>query len=98
MPAECEHRPLVGSGRAAEAEVDPSRMQRRERSELLGNHERRVVRKHDPACPDPDRLRARGDVRYHDRSRRARDAGRVVMLREPEAAVAPAFRVAGEVE
>ena len=73
-------------------------MQRRERPELLGDHERRVVREHDPTGADADRLRAGGDVRNHDRRRGACDAGGVVMLREPEAAVAPAFRVLRKVE
>ena len=31
-------------------------MQRLERAELLGDHERRVVREHDPARADADRL------------------------------------------
>ena len=73
-------------------------MQRGERPELLGDHERRVVREHDPARADADRARAAGDVRDHDRGGGARDAGRVVMLREPEAVVAPALRVLREVE
>ena len=73
-------------------------MQRRERPELLGDHERRMVRQHDPAGADANRLRARRDVRDHDRRRGARDARGVVMLGEPEAPVAPALRVLREIE
>ena len=50
-------RVLVGAGRAAEAEVDPARVQRRERAELLGDRERRVVRQHDPAGAEADACR-----------------------------------------
>ena len=39
-----------------------------------------------------------GDVRDHDRRRRAGDAGHVVVLGQPEAAVAPALGVLREVE
>ena len=96
--AQRAHRQLVGARRAAEAEVDPARVQRRERAELLGDHERRVVREHDPARADPDRLRPAGDVRDHDRGRGAGDPDRVVMLGQPEALVAPPLGVLGEVE
>ena len=41
-------------GRAAEAEVDAPGMHGLERAELLGDHERRVVREHDPAGPEAD--------------------------------------------
>ena len=98
VTAQREHRQLVGARRAAEAEVDPPGVQRRERPELLRDHERRMVREHDPARADADRARPAGDVRDHDRGRGARDAGRVVMLREPEALVAPALGVLCEVE
>ena len=47
--------------------------QRLERAELLGDHERRVVRQHDPAGADADRLGAAGDVGDHDRGRGAGD-------------------------
>jgi hypothetical protein len=39
---------LVGAWRPADAEVDPPRMQRFEHAELLGHHERSVVREHHP--------------------------------------------------
>ena len=57
-----------------------------------------MIRQHDAARADADRRGAAGDVRDHDRRRRARDAGHVVMLGEPEAAIAPALGVLREVE
>ena len=91
-------RQLVGAGRAAEAEVDPAGVQRLERPELLGDHERRMVREHDPARADADRLRPAGDMGDDDGGRRARDADRVVMLGQPEAPVPPTLGVLREVE
>ena len=38
-------------GRAADAEVDPARVQADERPELLGDDQRRVVRQHHAAEP-----------------------------------------------
>ena len=73
-------------------------MERLERAELLRDHERRMIREHDPARPDADRAGAGGDVRDHDGCRGARDPRRVVVLREPEALVAPALGVLREVE
>ena len=98
VASERVNRQLVGAGRTAETEVDPSRMQRLERSELLGDHDRRMVRQHDPARADAHRLRSCRDVRDHDGGRRARDPDRVVMLGEPEPVVPPPFDVLREVE
>ena len=44
-------------GRSSEAEVDPARVHGLESPELLGDHERRVVREHDPARPEADLVR-----------------------------------------
>ena len=57
-----------------------------------------MVRQHDPARADANRFGATGDVSDHDRRRGARDAGQVVMFRQPIAVVAPLFRVLREVE
>jgi hypothetical protein len=86
----------VGAGGAAEAEVDPARVERGERAELLGDHERRVVRQHHAARAHADPLGVRRDVADQHRRRRACDAGHAVVLGEPEAAVAVAFGVLGE--
>ena len=88
----------VGPGRAPEPEVDPPGVERVERAELLGDDQRRVVGEHDPARADADRRRAGGDVSDRNRGRGAGDAGHVVVLGEPEAAVAPALGVPREVD
>ena len=88
---------LIGARGAAKPEVDPARKQARQGAELLGDDIGGVVRQHDPARPDPDRVRSRGDVGDHDRSRGAGDARHVVMLRHPDAAIAPLLGMGGEV-
>src|SRR4051812_14298589 len=61
-PADRPHRHLVRPRRAAETEFDAARMQRRQRPELLGNQQRRVVRQHDAAGADADAVGAGGDM------------------------------------
>jgi hypothetical protein len=82
------HRRRVGPGGAAEPEVDAPRVERVERPELLGDHERRVVGQHDPACADADRVRPLGDEADRHRRRGAGDPREVVVLGQPEAVVA----------
>ena len=89
---------MIGARRAAETEIDAARIERGERAELLGDDERRVVRQHDAAGADADGLGAAGHMADHDRRRRAGDAGHVVMLGQPIAAIAEAFRVLRERE
>ncbi|EPZ85508.1 hypothetical protein BURCENBC7_AP5996 [Burkholderia cenocepacia BC7] len=98
VAAQRARRGLVGAGRAAQAEIDAPRIQRRERAELFGDHERRVVRQHDAARADPDRPRRARDVADHDGGGRTRDPRHVVMLGQPVAPVAPAFRVLREID
>jgi len=42
---------LIGARGPPHAEVDPAGKQRRQSAELLGDHERRMVRQHDPPAP-----------------------------------------------
>ena len=98
VAAERADRELVGTGRASETQVDAPRMKRLESPELLGDHDRRVVREHDPTGADADRARPARYVRDHHRRRCARNPDRVVMLGEPEAAVAPTLDVLRKVE
>ena len=92
VAAQRAHRQLVGARRAAEAEVDAAGVERLERAELLGDHERRVVRQHDAAGADADRLGAAGDVRDHDGGRRARDARSRCDARRARSACSPSAR------
>ena len=89
---------LVGAGRAAETEVDAPRVQRVEGAELLGDDQRRMVRQHDAPSAHPDRGRPASNVADHHRGRRARDAGHVVVLRHPVAAISQRLGPAREVE
>ena len=57
-----------------------------------------MVRQHDAAGADANRLRAAGDVRDDDRRRRARNARHVVMLGDPEPPISPPFSMLREVE
>ena len=51
MATQGAHGGLIAARRAAKAEIDASRVERIERTELLGNHQRRVVGQHHPAGP-----------------------------------------------
>ena len=53
---------LVRARRSPEPQVDPAGEQRLQRAELLGDGQRRMVRKHDPACADADGGRLRANV------------------------------------
>ena len=81
----------VGARGPAEAQIDAPGKERRQRAELLGHLQRRVVRQHDAARADADGRRAAADVRQQHGRGRAGDARHVVMLGEPEARVAEAF-------
>ena len=91
-------RRLVRARRAAQAEIDAIRIERRQRPELLRDDQRRVIRQHHPARADADRLRPAGDIADDHRGRRAGDAGHVVMLGQPIPPIAPTFRMLREIE
>ena len=82
---QCERRALVRARRAADGKIDAPRMERLQRPELLGDHKRRVVRKHHPACADTDRARSRGDMADNHGGRSTRNPRHVVMLGQPVA-------------
>ena len=56
-----------------------------------------MIGQHNAAGADPDGLRPRGDMGEHNRRRGAADARHIVMLRHPDAAIAPPFRVGREI-
>src|SRR6266436_4085306 len=84
IPPERSRGPSVSTRRTPKAKIDASGKQRLQRPELLGDHQRRVVRQHDAAGADPNRPSTASDMRNDNRSRGARDAGHIVVLREPE--------------
>ena len=84
-------RRLIGARRATKPEVDPPGEQRRERAELLGDLERRMVGQHDPARPDANRAGSARNIGQRHRGRRAGDPRHRMMLGHPEAAIAEAL-------
>ena len=66
-------------------------MERLKKLVRLGHFERRVIRKHDAARPEPDPRRHRAHVRDQDFGSRGHDARHVVMLGVPEPRVAEAI-------
>ena len=95
--AQSAQRELVGAGSATESEIDAARKETGQRPELLGNHIGRMIGQHYAAGADPDGLRPRGDMGQHDRRRCAGDARHIVMLRNPDAAIAPSLRMGREI-
>ncbi len=93
-PAQRHRRRRIGAGGAAQPQVDAAGKQRRQRRELLGHLQRRVVGQHDAAGADADARGAAGDVADQHRGGGAGDARHVVVLGQPEPVVAPALRCA----
>jgi hypothetical protein len=98
IPAQRTRRALIGSGGAAESEIDPAAIQRLQRAKLFCDHQRCMVRQHDAARPDADGAGAARDIADHYRGRGAGNARHVVMFGEPEPLVIPAFGVLREIE
>ena len=96
LPAQRAGRP-VGSGSAAQAEVDPARVERLERPELLGDHQRRVVRSMIPPAPTRIVASRRRCARSPRRSPRWRSPG-MLCARPPSSACSPPLDVPGQVE
>ena len=83
--------PLVRSRRASQPQIDPAGIQRVERAELFGDHQRRMVGQHDPARADTDRLRLARNMADHHRRRGARNARHAMMFGDPIARIAAGF-------
>ena len=91
-------RRVICSWRATQSEINATGKQRRQRAELLRHLERRVIGQHDAAGANANGLRAGTDMANQHRGRGARNAGHVVMLGQPEAVIAPRFRMLREIE
>lgn len=86
---------LVRSRCAAKAQVDAPRVQRFQRSELLGDLQRGVVGQHDAARAEPDGGGLRGHVRDEDTRRRGGNGAHVVVLGVPDAIKSQGLRMPG---
>ena len=93
---QCAPGQSVGAGRASQPEVDAAGKQRFQRAELLGDHQRRVIRQHDAARADADPPGCGRHLADHHRGGGARDARHVVVLRQPVALEAERVGVARE--
>ena len=93
-----EHRHRVRARRAADAEVDPLRVQAGQGAEHLRHLQRAVVREHHAAAAHADLLGGLGHRRDQYLGRGARERGRGVVLGEPVALVAEPLGVAAEVD
>ena len=91
-------RHLVGAGRTPHTEIDPAGKERLQRPELLGDHQRRMIRQHHSTRADTNPLRPLREVRDHDRRRRTRDPAQVVVLSNPIPTVAKPLRVLRQVQ
>jgi len=57
-----------------------------------------MIRQHDAAGANADRLGSPSHIANYDRSGGAGNAGHIVMFREPDALVAPRFRVLRQIK
>ncbi len=84
---------LIAARRAPEPEINAARIKCFECSKLLRDHDRCVVRQHDPAGADADGLRRFRRIHDCQRRRGAGDAWHIVMLSEPKAVVPQPLRI-----
>ena len=91
-------RKLIGSRGPAQAQIDAARKQAFQGAELLGDHQRRMIRQHDAARPDADGLGSRRHMPDHHRGGRARNPGHAVMLRQPVALIPPALGMPRQIQ
>jgi hypothetical protein len=91
-------RGLVRTRRPADAQVDAAGMQCLEHAELLGDHQRDMVRQHHPAGADPDDPGGVGNMADQHRRGRTGDTGHVVMLGDPEPPETQPLGVPGQLD
>ena len=88
----------VGARRATQPQPHAAGMERGERADLLGDHQRSVVGQHDAAAGDPD-APGGGEHLPHENGRGRGEVGRgAVVLREPVAGIAGLVGGAGQLQ
>ena len=90
--------PLIAARCAADPQIDPAGIERLQHPKRLGHFERAVVRQHDPAAADPNRVGRRGDLSDHDLGTRAGETGQAVMFRHPIPAIPERFGSLGQLD
>ncbi len=98
MAAQRAHGRLVATRRAAKPEIDSPRIQRIQGTELLGDHQRRMVGQHNAARTKMQRGGIGSQIANQHRGRSAGDAGHVVMFCQPVAVVAALFGQSSEIK
>ena len=86
----------IGAGRAAQAQIDPPRIEGFKGAELLGDHQRRMVRQHYPTGANPNATGAGSQITDQHGGGRTGDAVHVVVLGHPETGVAERFHMLGQ--
>ena len=81
------------AGRFAHPEIDAPRRQRRQQVKVFGHLVGTVVLQHHAAGADANARRLAEQVADQHFRRRAGELRRVVVLRQPETPIAPAFRL-----
>lgn len=87
---------VEGARTAADAQVDPARVQCGQRAELLREHDRSVVGGEDATGSETDGRGGRGRVGGQDDGRERSDGGGVMVLGVPEPLVSEVFDPPGE--
>ncbi len=96
IAAQCTCGRLIGTRRTAQAKVDAVRIQRGQRSELLGHLQRGMIGQHDAARADTDAPGATGNMADQHGGGGTGDAGHVVVFGQPVAAVAQRIGMLGQ--
>src|SRR3979490_1140453 len=89
---------VIAAHCATQSEVDPVRIKRCQSAELLGDHERWMIRQHNASRPDADDRRFTGDVTNDHRRGGACGVQYAMMLGEPEAFEAERLNMAGKID
>src|SRR5690606_706037 len=85
---------LISARRPPQAQVDPPRIHRFQGAELFGDDQGCMVRQHNAAGADPDMLCFSGHMADKHGGSRAGDVFHIMMLSQPDTAVAQALDMA----
>ena len=95
IPSQCPGGDWIGARRAAKAEIDSARIETFQGAELLGNHQRWMVRQHDTAGAHPDTPGFASDVPHQYRGGGTGNPFHIVVLCQPETLEAKCLRMLG---
>ena len=92
MATQRAHGRLIATWRAPKAEIDTTGVERIERAELLGNHQRRMVRQHHAAGAQMQSGGMGGKIANQHRGRGAGNTDHIMVLGQPVAMITAFFR------